>query len=70
MEFSGTVTEKVSEIREKGIKDGLSSMVNSFSSPSLGNYSNYGHEKIPDSDPTERSTLYSSETYTKGKSIQ
>jgi len=48
----------VSELSKKGLKDGISSLITSASSPSLSHSaSNYGHEPIPETDSTEYSSL-------------
>ncbi|CAG7817707.1 unnamed protein product [Allacma fusca] len=58
-ELGGSVTEKVSELSRKGFKDGFSSIVASASSGNLTHsQSYYGHEEIPDTSPTERSSLF------------
>jgi len=58
VEIGGSVSEKVNEISRKGFKEGISSIVASASSASLSHStSNYGHEPIPESSPTERSSL-------------
>ncbi|ODM97127.1 ADP-ribosylation factor GTPase-activating protein 1 [Orchesella cincta] len=43
-ELHGSVTDKVSEIQRKGLKDGLSSIVQSVSTNSLSNSNSYSHE--------------------------
>jgi len=61
----------VSEISKKGFKEGINSIVASASNMSLSNAASYqGHERIPESSPTERSSLTTSRSMSSATGYQ